>query len=39
MRLDVNPEQTEPMFMMESAHDHSEDGCMRGVSEQMGHRH
>ena len=41
MRLDVNPEQTEPMFMMESAHDHHDhsDGCMQGVSEQMGHRH
>jgi len=39
MRLDINPEQTEPMFMMESAHDHSDDACMRDVAEQMEHRH
>ena len=36
MRLDVNPEEMEPMFMLESAHDHSEDGCMEGVFEQTG---
>jgi len=34
MRLDINPEEMEPMFMLESAHDHHEDGCMEGVMEQ-----
>jgi len=34
MRIDIDPEQTEPLFMMESAHDHSVDGCMEGVEEQ-----
>lgn len=39
MRVDINPEEIEPMFMMEStAHDHAEDGCMEGVSEQT-HKH
>ena len=39
MRVDINPEEAEPMFMMESkAHDHTMDGCMEGVSEQM-HKH
>ena len=36
MRVDINPEETEPMFMMESkAHDHADDACMEGVSEQL----
>ena len=31
MRLDVNPEEAEPSFMMENAHDH--DRCMQGMEE------
>jgi len=39
MRVDINPEEAEPMFMMESkAHDHANDACMEGVSEQL-HKH
>lgn len=39
MRLDVNPEEAEPSFLMEEAHDH--DRCMQGMEEffEMGHKH
>jgi urease alpha subunit len=39
MRLDVNPEEAEPSFMMEDAHDH--DRCMQDMGEffEMGHKH
>ncbi len=37
MRLDVDPEEAVPAFMMEDTHDH--DRCMQGVFEQVFHSH